>query len=114
MSVMLALGAAVVFGSADFLGGLATGFIGGFLALWISRWKVPKGVRGVMPVVVTPLLSADDIETLAFEGLKKFEPGTANHEGLAGWLGSLAEGRRPGRRPGRGRRRCSGRFRSHR
>ena len=40
-----------------FLGGIATGFIGGFLALWISRWQVPKGARGVMPVVVIPLLS---------------------------------------------------------
>jgi PTS system fructose-specific IIC component len=39
-----------------FLGGIATGFIGGFVALWISHWKVPKGVRGIMPVVVIPLL----------------------------------------------------------
>lgn len=40
-----------------FLGGIATGFIGGFIALGVSRWKVPKGVRGVMPVVVIPLIS---------------------------------------------------------
>ncbi|NYJ75376.1 PTS fructose transporter subunit IIC [Allobranchiibius huperziae] len=40
-----------------FLGGIATGFIGGFIALFVSRWKVPKGVRGVMPVVVIPLIS---------------------------------------------------------
>ncbi|HET6967362.1 MAG TPA: fructose-specific PTS transporter subunit EIIC [Ornithinibacter sp.] len=42
---------------AGFLGGLATGFIAGFAARWISGWKVHKGVRGVMPVVVIPLLS---------------------------------------------------------
>ena len=42
---------------AGFLGGLATGFLGGFVARWISHWKVAKGVRGVMPVVVIPLLS---------------------------------------------------------
>ncbi|WP_404389585.1 fructose-specific PTS transporter subunit EIIC [Humibacillus xanthopallidus] len=42
---------------AGFLGGLATGFIAGFAARWISGWKVAKGVRGVMPVVVIPLLS---------------------------------------------------------
>ena len=42
---------------AGFLGGLATGFLGGFVARWISQWKVAKGVRGVMPVVVIPLLS---------------------------------------------------------
>ena len=42
---------------AGFLGGLATGFLGGFVARWIAHWKVAKGVRGVMPVVVIPLLS---------------------------------------------------------
>lgn len=42
---------------AGFLGGLATGFLGGFVARWISGWKVHKNVRGVMPVVVVPLLS---------------------------------------------------------
>ena len=43
--------------SAGFLGGLATGVLAGLVARWISGWKVHKGVRGVMPVVVTPLLS---------------------------------------------------------
>ncbi|CCH78069.1 PTS system fructose-specific EIIBBC component (Includes: Fructose-specific phosphotransferase enzyme IIB component; Fructose permease IIC component) [Nostocoides japonicum T1-X7] len=42
---------------AGFLGGLATGFLAGFVARWIAGWKVHKGVRGVMPVVVIPLLS---------------------------------------------------------
>jgi PTS system fructose-specific IIC component len=42
---------------AGFLGGLVTGLVGGFAARWISGWKVHKGVRGVMPVVVIPLLS---------------------------------------------------------
>ena len=42
---------------AGFLGGIVTGFLAGFLAQWIAGWRVPKGVRGVMPVVVIPLLS---------------------------------------------------------
>jgi PTS system fructose-specific IIC component len=42
---------------AGFLGGIAAGFLGGFAALWLARRKVPKSVRGVMPVVVIPLLS---------------------------------------------------------
>ncbi len=42
---------------AGFLGGIVTGFLGGLLALWVTRWKVAKGVRGVMPVVVIPLVS---------------------------------------------------------
>src|SRR5690606_4924037 len=50
-------GAIAVSMDAGFLGGLATGIIGGLIARWISGWNVPKGVRGVMPVVVIPLLS---------------------------------------------------------
>ena len=42
---------------AGFLGGLATGFLGGFVAKWVASWKVHKNVRGVMPVVVIPLVS---------------------------------------------------------
>ena len=43
---------------AGYLGGLATGFLGGFAAKWVSSWKVHKYVRGVMPVVVIPLVSS--------------------------------------------------------
>jgi PTS system fructose-specific IIC component len=43
---------------AGFLGGLVTGLVGGFVARWVSSWNVAKGVRGVMPVVVIPLLSS--------------------------------------------------------
>ncbi|MDO5629160.1 MAG: PTS fructose-like transporter subunit IIB [Mobilicoccus sp.] len=50
-------GAIAVQMDAGFLGGIATGFIAGFAAKWISGWKVHKGVRGIMPVVVIPLLS---------------------------------------------------------
>ncbi|TQM54634.1 PTS fructose transporter subunit IIABC [Humibacillus xanthopallidus] len=43
---------------AGFLGGLVTGILGGLVARWVSNWKVAKGVRGIMPVVVIPLLSS--------------------------------------------------------
>lgn len=43
---------------AGYLGGLATGFLGGFAAKWVTSWKVHKYVRGVMPVVVIPLVSS--------------------------------------------------------
>ncbi len=73
--------------NAGFLGGLATGFIGGFLALWISRWKVPKGVRGVMPVVVIPLLSS------LLTGFVMFviigQPIASLMAGLTSWLNGL-------------------------
>ncbi|PRI10026.1 PTS fructose transporter subunit IIABC [Leucobacter massiliensis] len=43
--------------NAGFLGGIVTGLLAGFVARWIASWKVHRGVRGVMPVVVIPLLS---------------------------------------------------------
>ena len=42
---------------AGFLGGLVGGILAGFAALWISRWKLPAGVRGLQPVVIIPLLA---------------------------------------------------------
>lgn len=50
-------GAISVTVGAGFLGGLFSGVIAGLLALWVSRWKVPKGMRGIMPVVVVPLIA---------------------------------------------------------
>jgi len=71
-----------------FLGGIATGFIGGFAALWISRWRVPKGVRGIMPVVVIPLLST--LITGAALVLILGRPLKGASDGLASWLGGLS------------------------
>jgi len=42
---------------AGFLGGLVSGFAAGAVAYYMTRIKVPKGVRGIMPVVVIPLVS---------------------------------------------------------
>ncbi|WP_432509020.1 PTS fructose transporter subunit IIC [Kineococcus auxinigenes] len=50
-------GALAVTVGAGFLGGLAAGFLGGFVALGLARLKVPNAVRGIMPVVVIPLVA---------------------------------------------------------
>ena len=42
---------------AGFLGGIVAGFLAGFVALWVSRWRVPRAVASIMPVVVIPLLA---------------------------------------------------------
>ncbi|PWD50410.1 PTS fructose transporter subunit IIBC [Serinibacter arcticus] len=80
-------GAASVFIGAGFLGGLVTGFAAGFIALWISRWKVPKGLRGIMPVVVIPLLSSALVGILMLVVLGR--PIAALMEGLTTWLNGL-------------------------
>ncbi|GIG23830.1 PTS fructose transporter subunit IIC [Cellulomonas denverensis] len=81
-------GAVSVTIGAGFLGGLVTGFVAGFLALWISNWRVPKGVRGVMPVVVTPLLSSLITGFLMFVLIGR--PIAALMEGLTNWLNGLS------------------------
>jgi PTS system fructose-specific IIC component len=42
---------------AGFIGGLVGGLLAGVVALYISRTKVPTFARGLMPVVVIPLLA---------------------------------------------------------
>jgi PTS system fructose-specific IIC component len=42
---------------AGFLGGIAAGFVAGFIARWLTRLAVPKAIKAVMPVVVTPLVA---------------------------------------------------------
>ncbi len=80
-------GALALVVGAGFLGGIAAGFVGGFIALWISSWKVPKGVRGVMPVVVIPLLSvfATGLTMIVILG----PPLKALSDALTSWLNGL-------------------------
>ncbi|SHN85337.1 PTS system D-fructose-specific IIA component (F1P-forming), Frc family /PTS system D-fructose-specific IIB component (F1P-forming), Frc family /PTS system D-fructose-specific IIC component (F1P-forming), Frc family [Geodermatophilus obscurus] len=73
--------------NAGFLGGLVGGIIAGFAALWISRWKLPAGVRGLQPVVIIPLLA-----TLISSGLMAVvlaRPLAAALSGLGNWLTGL-------------------------
>jgi len=81
-------GAAAVFVGAGFLGGLVTGFLAGGLALWISRWKVPRGVRGIMPVVVIPLLSSAIVGVVMLVLIGR--PIAAAMDGLSSWLQGLS------------------------
>lgn len=43
--------------NSGFLGGIVGGVLAGMAALWITRWKVPTWMRGLMPVLVIPLLA---------------------------------------------------------
>jgi PTS system fructose-specific IIC component len=40
-----------------FLGGIVGGVLAGVVAHWIGSWRVPSWARGLMPVVVIPLLA---------------------------------------------------------
>ena len=71
-----------------FLGGIAAGLLGGFTALWVTRWAVPPGLRHVLPVVVTPLVST--LLTGAALIVVLGRPLRAVSTGLAAWLDGLA------------------------
>ncbi|MFI6056477.1 fructose-specific PTS transporter subunit EIIC [Streptomyces violascens] len=43
--------------NAGFLGAIATGFLAGYLVLWIRKVKVPKFVQPIMPIIVIPIVS---------------------------------------------------------
>ncbi|WP_113716513.1 PTS fructose transporter subunit IIABC [Arthrobacter dokdonensis] len=51
-------GAVAVFMGSGFLGGLVGGLLAGLAAYWIGSWKVPRWLRGLMPVVIIPLLGS--------------------------------------------------------
>lgn len=43
--------------NSGFLGGIIGGVLAGMIAAWIGGWKVPAWFRGLMPVLVIPLLT---------------------------------------------------------
>jgi PTS system fructose-specific IIC component len=81
-------GAVAVLMSAGFLGGLVGGVLAGLAAWWIGRFDVPRWLRGLMPVVIIPLLAsifASGLLLLILGG-----PIAALTTGLNDWLNSLS------------------------
>jgi PTS system fructose-specific IIC component len=72
---------------AGFLGGLAAGLIAGAIVIWIKRVKVPRGVAGIMPVVVIPLVSTLVVGALMLVVIG--QPIAALQNGLTDWLQGL-------------------------
>ncbi|AZG44159.1 PTS fructose transporter subunit IIABC [Gordonia insulae] len=56
---------------ASFIGGLIGGLIAGVACLWISRLPLPQWARGLMPVVIIPLLGSLIIGVLLYMLLGK-------------------------------------------
>ncbi|WP_258034423.1 fructose-specific PTS transporter subunit EIIC [Microbacterium sp. CJ77] len=51
-------GAVAVLMGAGFIGGMVGGALAGFIAWWIGRLPAPRWLRGLMPVVIIPLLGS--------------------------------------------------------
>jgi len=73
-----------------FLGGIIGGVLGGVVALWIASWKVPGWGRGLMPVVVIPLLATLISGAVMIIVLGK--PLTALMDALTSGLQSMSSG----------------------
>jgi PTS system fructose-specific IIC component len=82
------VGAVSVTVGAGFIGGLVGGILAGLVALWISRWRLPTGVRGLQPVVIIPLLATFISSGIMVAVLGR--PLAAALTGLGNWLNSLS------------------------
>jgi PTS system fructose-specific IIC component len=73
---------------AGFLGAIVGGLTGGFIARWFAQLDVPKSVRGVMPVVVVPLVATLLNGALMLTVLGK--PLATVQTALTDWLAGLS------------------------
>ncbi|GAB2791502.1 fructose-specific PTS transporter subunit EIIC [Streptomyces chlorus] len=73
--------------NAGFLGGLAAGLIAGAVVLGIQRVRIPVALRGIMPVVVIPLISSAVVGFLMFVVIGK--PIAEAQNGMTDWLNGL-------------------------
>jgi PTS system fructose-specific IIC component len=80
-------GAVAGFMGAGFLGGLVGGLLAGVVAHWIGTWQVPRWLRGLMPVVIIPLLGSIVASGLMF--LVLGGPIKNLTDGLNAWLSGM-------------------------
>ncbi|HWM37200.1 MAG TPA: fructose-specific PTS transporter subunit EIIC [Streptomyces sp.] len=80
-------GAVAVEINAGFLGGLVAGLLAGALVMAIQRVTIPPVLRGIMPVVVIPLISSAVVGTLMFVLIGT--PIASAQKAMTDWLGGL-------------------------
>ncbi|MEZ3179981.1 fructose-specific PTS transporter subunit EIIC [Streptomyces pimonensis] len=73
--------------SAGFLGGLAAGLIAGGVVIAIQKVRIPAALRGIMPVVVIPLISTAVVGFLMFVVIGK--PIAEAQQAMTDWLNGL-------------------------
>ncbi|HET7138772.1 MAG TPA: fructose-specific PTS transporter subunit EIIC [Arthrobacter sp.] len=85
-------GAVSGFMGAGFLGGIVGGLLAGYIAHLIGTWQVPRWLRGLMPVVIIPLLASIVASGLMFLVLGGPIAGltTALNSWLSGMTGASA------------------------
>ncbi|MFF4212456.1 fructose-specific PTS transporter subunit EIIC [Streptomyces sp. NPDC001796] len=74
--------------NAGFLGGLVAGLLAGGVVMAIQKIDIPQALRGIMPVVVIPLISSAVVGFLMFVVIGK--PIASAQKGLTDWLNGLS------------------------
>ncbi|MFE5873244.1 fructose-specific PTS transporter subunit EIIC [Streptomyces roseifaciens] len=72
---------------AGFIGAIATGFLAGYLVVWIKKVRVPAFVRPVMPVIVIPIVATTSLGLFFVYVIGR--PIAWLFEHLTSWLGGL-------------------------
>ncbi|WP_308402277.1 fructose-specific PTS transporter subunit EIIC [Streptomyces sp. AN091965] len=72
---------------AGFIGAIVTGFLAGYLVLWIKKVKVPKFVQPIMPIIVIPILATSALGLFFIYVIGK--PISWVFEHLTDWLSGM-------------------------
>ncbi|MCZ1009617.1 fructose-specific PTS transporter subunit EIIC [Streptomyces lydicus] len=73
--------------SAGFIGGIVTGFLAGYLVVWIKKVEVPKFARPIMPIIVIPIVATTVLGLFFIHVLGKPISWVFTH--LTGWLSGM-------------------------
>lgn len=72
---------------AGFIGAIVTGFLAGYLVLWIKKVKVPKFAQPIMPIIVIPIVATSALGLFFIYVIGK--PISWVFEHLTSWLSGM-------------------------
>ncbi|MEU9913231.1 fructose-specific PTS transporter subunit EIIC [Streptomyces sp. NPDC051001] len=72
---------------AGFIGAIVTGFLAGYLVLWIKKVKVPRFVQPIMPIIVIPIVASTALGLFFIYVIGK--PISWVFEHLTSWLSGM-------------------------
>ncbi|WP_412126095.1 fructose-specific PTS transporter subunit EIIC [Streptomyces platensis] len=72
---------------AGFIGAIVTGFLAGYLVLWIKKVEVPKFARPIMPIIVIPIVTTTMLGLFFIYVIGKPISWVFTH--LTDWLGGM-------------------------
>ncbi|ROQ97709.1 PTS system fructose-specific IIC component [Streptomyces sp. 2132.2] len=72
---------------AGFIGAIVTGFLAGYLVLWIKKVNVPKVVQPIMPIIVIPIVATTALGLFFIYVIGK--PISWVFENLTSWLSGM-------------------------